>query len=390
MQYGRAGGNIDLVREISRVYSPKHSPKGTSPLRIIDPMNEVLVTSGASQAIYLACISYLDIGDEALLISPAFDIYSAAVTLAGAKPIYIPLRPRHGVSDVKTSADLVLDMDEFESLISERTKLFILNSPHNPTGKVFTREEYVQIDAVLNEKAPQCVVVSDEVYEHMVFEGEHIPFTSISESAFERTLSVYSSGKTFSATGLKVGWVIGRENILRELQIAQQYMVFCVNSVSQVAIADSLRAGESPYEGHESYYKWLCATYNRKRDSLVSSLRSTGFNPIVPQGAFYICSQVGEGHAARAVAGLPDAISLLVDENKLQIDLATVNRTDYNISRNLVLKCGVATIPVSAFFAPEDVGKAELSNDYVRFAFCKSDDILEEAKKKLSKTPGTS
>lgn len=386
-QYARSAGAPELVREISRVYSPRITPTGTGSVRFINPDSQVLVTVGASQAIYVACLAFLDVDDEAILIAPAFDIYSGAVTMAGAKAVYVPLRPRKGSNIVSSSADLVIDMKEFARKVSEKTKLLILNSPHNPTGKVFTREEYLEIVRILDEKAPECVVVSDEVYEHLVFDGEHVPFASVSESAFERTLSVYSAGKTFSATGLKIGWVIGTENLVRDLQIAHQYMVFAINAPAQVAVASALRTADEPFEGYENYYKWLCALYARKRDMLVSTLHEANMHPIKPQGAFYICTRVPDEHPAKEVAGLPDAIQNLVDERKLQIDPATKNRSDYNICRNMVLRYGVAAIPNSAFFTADHIDKAELARDYIRFAFCKPDQVLEQAKAKLCSTP---
>lgn len=386
-QYARSAGEPELVQEISRVYTPRLVPPSLRGTRIIDPNTEVLVTVGASQAIYVACIALLDVGDEAILIAPAFDIYSGAVALAGAKAVYVPLRPRSDGGEVVSSKDLVIDMDEFAQSISENTKVLILNSPHNPTGKVFTRKEYEQIAAVLEEKAPHCVVVSDEVYEHLVFKGSHIPFASVSESTFMRTLSVYSAGKTFSATGLKTGWVIAPTHLLNELQLAHQFIVFAVNRVSQIAIADALRVAEEAYEGHKNYYKWLCSLYRKKRDYLVAAIRKAGMTPIEPEGAFYVCTKVSEAHPARVTSGLPEAISHFVSEKKFQIDEATVDRLDYNMCRNMALRYGVAAIPVSAFFPDEHIGKIDLATDCVRFAFCKPDEELERAKDRLCSEP---
>lgn len=369
------------------MYSPKISPVGVSPIQLIDPTTQVLVTVGASQAVYLSCMAFLDSGDEAVLIAPAFDMYGASVTLAGGKPVYVPLRPREGCDVINSSADLVLDVDEFAESISSKTKLLILNSPHNPTGKVFTRDEYLQIARILDDKAPECVVVSDEVYEHLVFDGEHVPFASVSESAYDRTLSIYSAGKTFSATGLKVGWVIGSPTLVRDLQIAHQYMVFAVNAPAQAAIASALCEAEELFEGHQNYYSWLRYTYARKRDMLVSTLREAGMNPILPQGAFYICTKVPEDHPAKKGSGVPEAMLELVDNNKLTVDPDTIDRSDYNICRNLVIHFGVAAIPTSAFFSREHIGKTELASDYVRFAFCKSDEVLADAKSKLCAGP---
>ena len=318
-----------------------------------------------------------------MLIAPAFDIYSGAVALAGATPRYVPLRPRPGCPHPRSSRDLALDMREFETCVSDNTKLLILNSPHNPTGKVFTRDEYRAILAVLEAKAPRCVVISDEVYEHLVFDADHLPFAAVSPAAFARTLTVYSAGKTFSATGMKIGWVLGPASLLRDLQLAQQYMVFAVSHASQAAVAHALRAAEEPYQGHPSYYHWLRALYQRKRDLLLAALHRAGMSPIQPDGAFYICATVPPSHGAQTPAGFPDAVAALVARDKLHIDDATRSRSDYNVCRVLATRYGVAAIPNSAFFPPDMVGNMLLATDCVRFAFCKPDEMLREASEKL-------
>ena len=326
----------------------------------------------------------LNPGDEVVLIEPAFDVYTGAVHLNGAKPVYVPLRPRKDLKGpLSHSKQLTLYPEDLSPVLTDKTRLLILNSPHNPTGKVFSREEYQMIAQLLEEKAPSCIVLSDEVYEHLVFEDEHIPFASVSESAYERTLSVYSSGKTFSATGLKLGWLIGPELLVKDLQIAQQYILFSCNHSSQIAIANSLKIAELPYEKEDSYYEWICNTYKRKRDFLVGALKAAGMEPIIPQGAFYILTKVPENSGFPNQ--LPEEIKKYVEEDGLQIDIGTVNRPDYNFSRHLLLQKGVASIPTSAFYTPDHVGNSELSTNYIRFAFCHSDETLAEAVYRLRK-----
>lgn len=335
---------------------------------------------------YVACTALLDAGDEVVLIAPAFDIYAGAVRLAGAHPVYVPLRTVDAGA-INRSNQLVLDMDKLAQALSKRSKMLILNSPHNPTGKVFSRDEYVEILRILEDRAPHCVVMSDEVYEHLVFEGHHVPFASVSPAAFERTLSVYSAGKSFSATGLKVGWVIGPANLMRDLQIAQQFIVFALNNGAQIAIAKALREAEHAFKNYQTYYEWICEVYMKKRDFLVDALRKAGMNPIVPEGAFYVCAQVPQEHPSRKVEGLPAPIADLVENMELQIDPATVNRSDYNTCRNLVLRYGVTAIPISAFFSDKQIDDVELSESYVRFAFCKPDDVLKQAMDRLCSKP---
>ncbi|KAI0564726.1 kynurenine aminotransferase [Gracilaria domingensis] len=380
-QYSRSAGMPTFVEEIASLYGPKLLHPNLQP-RGIDPLKEVLVTVGASQALSLACGAFLQEGDEAILIEPAFDIYTGAVKMAGAEPVYVPLRVKG--KHPSSANDFYLDLEELSNAITDKTRMLILNSPHNPTGKVFSLEEQQGILDIIETKAPSCIVLSDEVYEHLVFSGKHVPFASVSESAFERTLSVFSIGKTFSATGMKLGWLVGPQSLMRDPQILQQYTVFCVNHTSQAAAAEMLKVAQGPYKGFSTYYEWLCDMYKGKRDFLTEAIRRAGMEPIVPQGAFYICAKVPDGHPIKEEKGLPDEISKLVAEGALQIDPGTIERADYNMSRHLVSNNRVTTIPISAFFKPEHVGKSDLSRDFIRFAFCHPDEVLSEASRRLS------
>lgn len=380
-QYARSAGAPVLVEQIARQYAPKVLPS-TMKSRKIDPATEIVVTVGASQAISLACTALLQEGDEAILIEPAFDMYTAAVQMAGATPVYIPFRSRSNGA-IATANDLCVDLEDLENAVTEKTRMFVLNTPHNPLGKVFSRDELIGIADVLDRKAPSCIVMSDEVYEHLVFEGEHVPFASVSENAFDRTLSIYSFGKTFSSTGTKIGWVVGPHNLIRDLQIAQQFVVFCTNHMGQAAAAEALELSQAPYDNFSTYFDWICDVYRKKRDFLVEVIRAAGLEPIVPQGAFYICARVPDGHPLKEKTGVPEKVQELVKEGKLQIDPGTVDRSDYNISRRLVVQKGVTTIPISAFVKPELVGESALSKDFIRFAFCHPDHVLKEASRRL-------
>lgn len=392
-QYARSPGAPVLVNAIARHYSPRLAPPVAHDVAAppaLDPLTEVVVTVGASQAISLICSTFLSEGDEALMIEPAFGIYSSSVLLAGATPVCVPLRPPPGDQSkqpdtvVDDSAQLHIDMRELGDALSRRTRLVILNSPHNPTGKVFSRTELRAIADVVDARAPDAVVLSDEVYEHLVFDDEkHVPFASVSRSAYDRTITVSSAAKTFSATGLKVGWAMGPRELIAPLQLGQQVAVFSVCHVAQAAIANALAVADASYEGFPSYYAWLRAHYAHKRDVLVAALRAAGLYAVKPQGAFYVCAQVPAAHPTRRVRGLPDAIRELVREDKLQIDESTTEREDYNVSRNFVLKYGVTSIPLSAFFGKDNYGKVELSQNMVRFAFCHPNKVLEQAGQRL-------
>lgn len=376
-QYARSAGLPALVEGVARVYGPRVVPKrlwGAG--RRIDALREVVVTVGASQGLGLAVSSVVGEGDDVVVVEPAFDIYRGAVSLAGGVYVGVPLVL------AECGRELTLDMDALADALSERTRLLVLNSPHNPTGKVFSRTEYEQIAELLDRKAPSCVVISDEVYEHMVYAPhKHVPFASISESAFCRTLSVYSAGKTFSVTGWKVGWVVGPAEIIRRLQIMQQFVVFSVSTPLQAAIASALDTADAPYEGYTNYYEWLRARYERKRDILLDALHAAGLKPIAPQGAFFICSSVTEAEVK--AAQMPSAVAKYIKDGDLEIDPVTENVADYNLCRDLACNAGVTAIPLSAFFSSGSRTDNPLSNSYIRFAFCKKDDVLLEARKRL-------
>lgn len=192
-QYSRSKGDPQLVSVIADQYSPRLFPNrdpAASKSHAINPLSEVLVTVGASHALSLGIGALCGPGDEAVLIEPAFDCYSGAVLVAGATPVYVPLRPRPD-RPTRISSDFKLDMRELAGAMSPRTRLLVLNSPHNPTGKVFSREEYQAIADILAEW-PHVAVLSDEVYEHMTFNPElpHISFASLSQDCFERTVSM--------------------------------------------------------------------------------------------------------------------------------------------------------------------------------------------------------
>ena len=369
-QYPHPSGSPLLRRAIADNYSNRVGFH-------IQPDSNVLVTVGASQALSLACMTLLQPGDEVVLFEPAFDIYSGAAVMAGATTRGVPFRVR-GDGNATTASQLHIDLNEFRNALNQNTRMLILNSPHNPTGKVFTRDELEDIARIIDENCPQCVVLSDEVYEHLVFDCSHIPFASVSETARNRTLSVYSCGKTFSSTGWKIGWIIGHNpHFMNLLKIAQQYTVFSVCSTSQNAVSQALSIANEPYCGFDNYYLWLCAHYRELRDLLVDTLKNVGMNVIVPDGAFYVLASPGEGELRNT--RLPEQYQRWMDDGVLNIDPSTVNRDDYNICRNLTVTHGVAAIPPSAFFSPDNLN-APLAKNFARFAFCKPRDVILQAR----------
>lgn len=308
-------------------------------------------------------LGLLNEGDEVVTMEPAFDIYIAQAEMAGATLKTVPYRVRETPEGKK---EWYVDLAELKAAFSPKTKMFLLNTPHNPTGKVFTREELTQVSDILR-AWPDVVAVADEVYEHMVYADDaarqHISLASLPDM-FDRTLTVSSAGKTFSVTGWKVGWAIGPAHLTRAVAIAHQWLAFSVCTPMQQAIADSLVAAEKPYEGAASYYEWLNAMYKAKRAFFCAALRAAGIEPIEPEGGFFI---VGD-------------TSALVLPEKYASD-KTVTR-DWALCRWLTEEIGVAAIPPSSFYSDET---KHLAGSYARFAICKPQDVLEEAAKRLLK-----
>lgn len=302
----------------------------------------------------------LNPGDEVVVLEPAFDIYIAQAEMAGATLKTVPYRVRNDASGAK---EWYVDFAELRAAFSEKTKLFLLNTPHNPTGKVFTRAELDEISSIV-QSFPDVVAVADEVYEHMVYgEKQHVSLASL-PGMFERTLTISSAGKTFSITGWKVGWTIGPAHLVRSIAVCHQWLAFSVCTPMQQAVADSLVIAEQPYEGAESFYASLNASYLAKRTLMCDALRAAGIEPIVPEGGFFI---VGD-------------TSKIVLPEKYAAD-TTVTR-DWALCRWLTEEIGVAAIPPSAFYCDEN---KELAANYARFAFCKTDDVLRDAAQRLLK-----
>lgn len=371
-QYARSGGLHSLVSAISHSYAPLLQ-------RSINPNKEVCVTVGASEAIFLACQAFVQSGDEVIFIEPAFDIYFGAVVYAGATPRFVSLHMQPTCSSsVSLASNWRLDYDELRSVLSERSRLLILNSPHNPTGKVFKKEELESIARVLRD-FPRCLVLCDEVYQHLVYDGEvHVPMATI-ENMWERTISVYSAGKTFSVTGWKIGWAIGPEHLIRPMMLSQQWIVFSTTTPLQQAVAFCLEQATRPFENEPTYYSWLRKQYQRKRDYFYQALIDAGLHPVKPQGSFFIMIDISDIQESNKYE-MPPIVMEWWKQGKLDIDKTTQNAMDYNFCRWQAVEKGVTAIPASAFYSKEH---RPFHSQYVRFSFCKQDDILEQAKQRL-------
>jgi N-succinyldiaminopimelate aminotransferase len=298
---------------------------------VVDPDTEVLVTAGATEALAAAFLSLCEPGDEVVVFDPAFDSYRAAAAMAGAIVRPVVLR----------GPDFVADLDALASAITPQTRMVLLNTPHNPTGKVFTPSE-------LNGIARLCVehdllAVTDEVYEHLVFEGEHRPLASFPGMA-ERTLTISSAGKTFSFTGWKIGWACGPADLVGAVKTAKQFLTFVNGAPFQPAVTVGLGLGDE-------FFADLRDDLRVRRDQLVEGLRQGGFDVFVPEGTYFVTADIRP-------LGATDGLSFC---------------------RSLPERCGVVAVPTSALYGDPSEGR-----HFVRFAFCKRPEVLAEAVERLS------
>jgi kynurenine---oxoglutarate transaminase / cysteine-S-conjugate beta-lyase / glutamine---phenylpyruvate transaminase len=374
-QYARAAGYVPLVDNIAKDYSKTLG-------REINPLTEVVITSGATGAICSSLQSLINHGDEVVIFEPFFDIYTAQIEIAGGTPVVVPLRARHneqyvaeagneqahdddddnshlpGIVNTACKQEWYLDMKEFEHALTDKTRAVILNTPHNPTGKVFSESE-LKAMAIALQHFPDVVVIADEVYAHLTFDNmDHGHIASI-PGMWERTITVGSAGKTFSCTGWKVGWTVAPAHLSRGIAISQQWVTFSINTPSQAAIASALEFARQPYENCESFYHWLRKLYDGKRKRLIKHLLNAGFTvPCHVQGSFFVVCDIS---------------TMEVPEQYLQD--TTVER-DWAFCRYLTKEIGVTAIPCTAFYHGNN---KKLGQHYVRFAFCKPDDVLDEA-----------
>jgi N-succinyldiaminopimelate aminotransferase len=299
----------------------------------VDPDTEVLVTAGATEAIAAALLALLEPGDEVIALEPYYDSYAACIAMAGATRVPVTLRP----------PEFRPDLDALRDAVTSRTRLILLNSPHNPTGMVLTRDELTAIAELAIER--DLLVVTDEVYEHIVFEGEHIPIATLPGMA-GRTVSISSAGKTFSFTGWKVGWVTGTPELVSAVRTTKQFLTFVSSGPFQYAIAAGLALPDSFYAG-------LAESLGGKRDLLAAGLTAAGFEVFLPRGTYFITTDI-------AALGDGDGLAFC---------------------RSLPGRSGVVAVPNVVFYDNEAAGRSQ-----VRFAFCKREEILAEAAGRLAGT----
>lgn len=296
----------------------------------LDPETEVAVSTGATEAVAAALLGLVDPGDEVLVLEPYYDSYVAGIQLAGAVRRPVTLR----------APDFRLPVEELRAAVTSRTTTILLNSPHNPTGAVLTREELEAVAAVAREH--DLLVISDEVYEHLTFDVPHVPIATLPGMA-ERTLTISSGGKTFSFTGWKVGWACGPEALVQSMLTAKQFMTFTSGAPLQPAIAEALALGDD-------FYADFVAGMRSRRDQLCDGLAAVGFDVMVPDGTYFATTDIRP----------------LGFEDGLEFCLALPERA------------GVVAVPHQVFHDDQEAGRP-----LVRWAFCKRPEVIDEAVSRL-------
>jgi N-succinyldiaminopimelate aminotransferase len=294
-----------------------------------DPLEEVTVVAGATEALHAAISGILEPGDEAILFEPFYDAYRPDLAMAGAAWRTVRLEP----------PGFALDVGALEAAVGPRTRAIVVNTPHNPTGKVFTRAELEAIAALCRRHG--LVAITDEVYEHLAFDAPHLSLAAL-PGMRERTVVISSAGKTFGCTGWKIGWACAPPSLTAGVRAAHQFVTFTNGTPFQHAVAAALGADDA-------FYARLAADYRARRDALTAGLAAAGLDVLPVQGTYFAIADLGAGG------------------------------DDVEFCRTLPARCGVAAIPVSAFYGEEAPVKR-----LVRFAFCKRDETLGEGIRRLA------
>lgn len=307
----------------------------------VDPDTEIVVTSGATEALFATAMGLVDPGDEVILFEPFYDSYVPCVTMSGGVPRYVPLRPDG------PDGQWVFDPDELKAAFNDKTKAIYINTPHNPTGKVFLESELKYIAELCQHW--DVVAVSDEVYEHIVYDGRgHVRMATLPGMA-DRTVTISSQGKSFSFTGWKIGWAIAAPPLRESVQRAHQFITFASASPFQKASAMALGLPDD-------FFRTLAAEYQARRDYICDALEDAGLKTMAPQGTYFVISDFS------------------------RMDLPGSVDDDVSFCKYLTSEVGVAAIPPTFFYSNEH---KSLARHLVRFAFCKTQPTLEKAASRL-------
>lgn len=326
-QYAITWGTPRLRAALSRRYRDAY---GMS----VDPDREVVVTCGATEAMAAIFLALFDPGDEVLIPEPFYENYGPDAILAGATPVFVPL----------SEPDLQFDPDAFAHRISRRTRAIVINSPNNPTGRVFSRSELEGIARLC--RTHDLIAITDEIYEYITYEGRHIPLATLSGMR-DRTITVSGASKTFAITGWRVGTIVAPPDLTDAIRKVHDFLTVGAPAPLQDAVADAME------NFGDDYYEGLQAEYGARRDVLIPGLQKAGFNCRAPEGAYYVLADI---------SSMADGLD------------------DVAFSRLLAREAGVAPVPGSSFFSEPELGR-----HLVRFAFCKRVETLQEAVDRLER-----
>jgi aminotransferase len=298
----------------------------------VDPQAHLTVTCGATEAMVATLMAIVNPGDEVVVMEPFYENYGPDVILCEAKPVFVPLRPGEP-----------LDLERLAAACSDRTRAIVINTPNNPAGRVLTRAELEGIAALC--RRHDAWAVTDEIYEHIRYDGPHIPIATLPEM-WDRTITISGASKTFSVTGWRIGWIVAPSAVTEAIRKVHDFLTVGAPAPLQEGVAAALETLPP------SYYTDMAEAYRRRRDLLVAALQGAGFRCLPPEGAYYVLSDF---------SGLSD-------------------RSDTEFAHWLTREVGVAPVPGSSFFSEPELGR-----NYVRFAFCKTDDLLREAAIRLER-----
>ncbi|EPQ59322.1 PLP-dependent transferase [Gloeophyllum trabeum ATCC 11539] len=350
--YSHPKGRLRLREAIAKHYGPSFG-------RELDVETEIQVSSGANEGQYSVFTAFLEEGDEVIMFEPFFDQYLPSVTFNGGKPVYVPLHPADKPGRL-TGDDWTVDYDELRRAITPRSKMIIINTPHNPVGKVFSRQELEKIAALAEEF--NLLVMADEVYDCLVYDDkEHVRIATL-PGMWERTVTVGSAGKAFAATGWRVGWVIGPPSLIRPTLAACTRIVFSSNSPMQEAAAVGLEQARE-----RKYFETQVKEYEERRAVLLDAFDRLGMKYTLPHGSYFI---------------LLDISTLKIPDDYPFPAMLDGRGRDFKACWFIACEIGVSSIPVSEFYCHEHTSIGE---KYARFGFCKDLETLRQAGERLQK-----